>query len=66
MIDPAGNIIQVESVKGDYEALFTAAGAIAGEVQLKNVDKKRIDLINTLQKLHFWNTVNQFKMEMYI
>lgn len=65
-IDDAGNIIQLESRTGNYDALLSAAGELLQEVKLKNVDAEREQLINTLQKWHFSNLVNQFEMEMSI
>ena len=66
VIDKLGNIIQLESQKGDFEELLLAAGNIFGTVQLKNVDKSRTDLIKILQKWHFSNPVNQYEMEMFL
>lgn len=64
VIDPVGNIIQLESLNGEYADLLSAAGALGAEVQLKNVDSKRTELIKILQKWDFSNTVNQFVMEL--
>ena len=65
-IDDAGNIIQLESRTGNYEALLSAAGELFQEVKLKNVDAEREALIHTLKKWHFSNPVNQFEMEMFL
>jgi hypothetical protein len=43
-----------------------AAGTLAKEVKLKNASNGRESLINTLQKRHFSNPVNQYEMEMEI
>lgn len=66
VIDTAGNIMQLETKNENYMDLLTAAGAIAREVQLKNVNQDRRGLIETLENLHFFNTINQYEMEMYI
>jgi ribosomal protein S18 acetylase RimI-like enzyme len=63
-IDPAGNIVQLESKSRDYKHLLNAAGSVAREVKLKNVDAQRNELLKELQKLHFSNPVNQYEMEM--
>ncbi|WP_037374108.1 GNAT family N-acetyltransferase [Salinimicrobium xinjiangense] len=65
-IDPAGNVIQLESTNADYEYLLGALGNVAGEVKLKNLDAQRSQLIKALQKLHFSNPVNQYEMEMLL
>ncbi len=66
VIDPSGNIIQLESVNKDYFQILKAAGNIFQEVKIKNVDARREDLLEALQKLHFRNTVNQYEMEMFL
>lgn len=65
-MDPEGNIVQLESKTGDYLRLLTAAGALAKEVKLKNVDAGREDLIKALEKLNFSNSVSQYEMEMFL
>jgi len=66
VIDNAGNIIQLFSKSDKYPELLTAAGPLAKEVMLKNVSAGRESLINTLQKWHLSNPVNQYEMEMEI
>ena len=66
VIDKTGNILQLESKGDDYELLLQSAAVLAKDVKLKNVDSERPELINTLQKWHFSNSVNQYEMEMFI
>lgn len=66
IIDTGGNIIKIVSRTDNYLKLLTAAGDVAKEVKLKNVDTGRTNLINALEKLHFSNPVNQYEMEMLL
>lgn len=66
VIDDTGNILQLESRTGEYHELLAAAGTVALEVKLKNVDSGRRELIGALEKLNFLNTVNQYEMEMML
>lgn len=64
--DTAGNILQLESVKKDYQQLLSAAGSIFNEVKLKNVGTERTELIKALEKMHFTNPVSQYEMEKFL
>lgn len=66
VLDPAGNILQIENTKGDYKELLHAVKDLPSQVQIKNIDKRRNDLILTLEGLNFTNTVNQFEMEKFL
>lgn len=66
VIDETGNILQLESKSGNYRLLLESAAIFMKDVKLKNVNSERKNLINTLEKWHFTNPVNQFEMEMFI
>jgi ribosomal protein S18 acetylase RimI-like enzyme len=66
VMDTSGNILQLFSKSGNYLELLTAAGRVVKEVKLKNLNAARKELIDTLQKCHFSNPVNQVEMEMNI
>lgn len=66
VIDSGGNILQLESKTGNYIRLLKAAGAISMDLKLKNMDSKRANLIEALEKMNFSNTVNQYEMERHI
>lgn len=63
VMDPEGNVIQLESKTRSYTQLLQAAGAVSKDLKLKNVDSERTGLIEALEKMHFSNTVNQYEME---
>ena len=64
IIDNAGNLLQLETVSGNYERLLNAVSQIETEVKIKNVPEERRGLIKELQKRNFANPVNQFEMEL--
>ena len=66
VLDPAGNILQIENINGDYKELLHAVKDLPSQVQIKNIDKRRKELILTLEGLNFTNTVNQFEMEKFL
>ncbi len=66
VIDETGSILQLESKSDNYELLLGSTAFVMKDVKLKNVDSDRIELINTLQKWHFSNPINQYEMVLFI
>ncbi|MEM7375130.1 MAG: GNAT family N-acetyltransferase [Bacteroidota bacterium] len=59
-----GNIAQLETNTGNWEAIFDGIGQLANEVRIINIPEKRTELISYLTHQGFNNTINQYDMHM--